>query len=304
MLETPKTSTPILTSKERIDNFNHISVLENLVEDITMDNQQPSSCLKDGEGSTTNQSSLKSIDQGEMNTSPSYLNKYYVYAYLDTRYTGSYNYDGINFEFKPIYIGKGCDKRAWAHLFRNDRHPLVNKIKAMRKLGFEPKVMIVRDLMNNIDSLMYEEKLIKMIGRIGTTGTLCNLTDGGVGGCAGYHHTEEHKLYVSKIISKRNKNNVHGYGNRGKKRSEAIKQLLASYSHLGGYGNKGIVKSDSHRQAISKATMNIHKSIRYCECLLCGDRIKYRFPSMNSHFVVNHYINDYKKMKTFVQVMI
>ena len=35
--------------------------------------------------------------------------KYYVYAYLDPRENGEYNFGNYSFKNKPFYIGKGKD---------------------------------------------------------------------------------------------------------------------------------------------------------------------------------------------------
>ena len=44
-------------------------------------------------------------------------NEYYVYCYLDTRNKHNKTYDSFEFEYEPIYIGKGKNNRAVRHLF-------------------------------------------------------------------------------------------------------------------------------------------------------------------------------------------
>lgn len=46
--------------------------------------------------------------------------KHYVYVYLNPLKQGNFSYQeygiGIDFEFAPFYIGKGCGKRQESHL--------------------------------------------------------------------------------------------------------------------------------------------------------------------------------------------
>ena len=41
---------------------------------------------------------------------------FYVYVYLDPRKPGSFNYGKLEFDFEPIYIGKGHGERMYNHL--------------------------------------------------------------------------------------------------------------------------------------------------------------------------------------------
>ena len=56
---------------------------------------------------------------------------YYVYLYVDPR-------DG-----KVFYIGKGKDERCLDHLFEDDDHPKVKRIREIFAAGMEPQIEIL-----------------------------------------------------------------------------------------------------------------------------------------------------------------
>lgn len=94
--------------------------------------------------------------------------KYYTYIY----------YDGD----LPIYVGKGCGRRAKKHLRRTDTHPFVQKLAKMKREGREPRIEI--HFMPCEDAAKELEVLwIALFGRkdLGL-GPLLNGTDGGDGG--------------------------------------------------------------------------------------------------------------------------
>ena len=77
--------------------------------------------------------------------------KYYVYAYLDPREKGDYNFGNYSFKNKPFYIGKGKDgsNRLEKHLklikeqnkdLTNNNYKL-NVINQILKDGFEPIII-------------------------------------------------------------------------------------------------------------------------------------------------------------------
>jgi len=56
---------------------------------------------------------------------------FYVYAYLDPRNEGLFEYGGLRFHHEPFYIGKGCDGRCF--YFEGHRGFFTqNKMKAIR----------------------------------------------------------------------------------------------------------------------------------------------------------------------------
>jgi hypothetical protein len=112
--------------------------------------------------------------------------KYNVYLYHDpTR------------GHEPFYVGKGKDNRQWEHL-QHSHNPIVNsKIRKIRSRGFEPIIGIYSDLDEEL-ALFLEKELIAKFGKIiDHTGTLANMSDGGVGS-SGYKWTttqkEEHSI--------------------------------------------------------------------------------------------------------------
>lgn len=88
----------------------------------------------------------------------------YVYAYLDPRKPGKWTTSIMSFLYEPIYIGEGKNKRAWSHLKRKDRHPLVYKISSMKRAGFEPYIMLIVEGLSGDEGLALETKLINEIG--------------------------------------------------------------------------------------------------------------------------------------------
>ena len=47
-------------------------------------------------------------------------NRFYVYALLDPRKPGRYEYKDICFLYEPFYIGKGCGDRAKIHFEKGE----------------------------------------------------------------------------------------------------------------------------------------------------------------------------------------
>ena len=97
---------------------------------------------------------------------------YYVYELIDPR---------VNL---PFYVGKGKDKRVYFHLSeksraKSDNFKKFDKIKKIRKEGYEPEVKIVQYFEDENDAYEYEEKLIKTYGRrdIDEGGILTNICE-------------------------------------------------------------------------------------------------------------------------------
>jgi hypothetical protein len=124
---------------------------------------------------------------------------HYVYALLDHRVSGFFQYNDLEyiFEHPPIYVGKGVRERCLGHfsirkLEKDSNRLKSNKILKIKEItGSWPFVVKLRDNMTVQDSFDFEVFCIKQIGRIDLkTGPLTNLTAGGEGVCA-YKRTEE-----------------------------------------------------------------------------------------------------------------
>jgi hypothetical protein len=50
-------------------------------------------------------------------------NIYYVYVYLDPRKFGVFEYGSLKFDYEPFYVGKGTNKRMYAHLKTDKTNP-------------------------------------------------------------------------------------------------------------------------------------------------------------------------------------
>jgi len=97
---------------------------------------------------------------------------YYVYELIDPR---------VNL---PFYVGKGKGNRVYFHLSeqsraKSDNFKKFDKIKKIRKEGYEPEVKIVKYFEEENDAYDYEEELIKKYGKrdIDENGILTNICE-------------------------------------------------------------------------------------------------------------------------------
>jgi predicted XRE-type DNA-binding protein len=125
------------------------------------------------------------------------MNIYYIYIYLDPRKLGRYCYKNFSLLYKPIYVGKGKNRR-WKEINGNSRTIFFkNKINKIKKSELEPIVFKLYENLNEKESLDKETELINEIN-IKNPGILVNMTDGG-DGISGYKFSEEY-------LKKRRKN--------------------------------------------------------------------------------------------------
>jgi hypothetical protein len=131
------------------------------------------------------------------------MTQYYTYLYRDI--------DGT-----PIYVGKGCDKRAWSH--NKSRSRLGNTLRKRFRDGasLQPIIFNQADEQTALDMEVF---WIAFYGRedLGK-GTLFNLTAGGEG-ISGYKHTQSF-IDSRKGLPSPNK------GKPGHKCTENTKELL------------------------------------------------------------------------------
>lgn len=152
---------------------------------------------------------------------------YYVYALLDPRKPGIFNFEGVSFNHEPFYIGKGKNKRCYNH-FRNlnNINLKTNKIKKILKTGLIPIIQKIQTNLSETVAHNAEKQLIKTIGRRNIkTGLLTNLTDGGEGisGCI-RKLTELHKCKISEALKGKAKSVQHR-----KSLSEAKKGVVGNF---------------------------------------------------------------------------
>jgi len=130
-------------------------------------------------------------------------NKFYVYAYLDPRKQGNYLFNEYYFNYEPFYIGKGHGRRKYIHLHNSYNKHLNSKIKKIRKeTGYDPFIIVYKELMIESDAFILETDMIQKIGRSDIKkGPLCNHTNGGEGP-SGHIKTEKFLQRVRKFSSK------------------------------------------------------------------------------------------------------
>ncbi len=152
--------------------------------------------------------------------------RFYVYYLVDPRTD------------VPFYVGKGTGFRCYAHL-REGTHTDRNKrlyghIRKMRKQGVEPKVVKIKEGLQEDIAYALETEEIKKYGRItfDEGGILFNIMEGGTGGPVLFG--EDNGFY-------------------GKTHSEETRQIISKK-------RKGTKLSAEHRMSISNAQKGIPKS--------------------------------------------
>jgi hypothetical protein len=147
------------------------------------------------------------------------MNIYYVYFYLRENY-------------KPYYVGKGKNNRAWV------KHENVETPKD------KSRILIVEDNLSELNAFLLERYYIRWFGKLyNNSGILENITDGGEGfpalfgelnGMYGKSHTEEvkKKLAIQAKLTFKNKSYEDLYG---KEKSDNLK--LCRSEHMKGINN-------------------------------------------------------------------
>jgi hypothetical protein len=130
---------------------------------------------------------------------------FYVYIYLDPRYPGNYQYNTCQFNFKPIYVGKGKNGRIIEHRNYLDNAPwdrFHNTVQKLLREGLEPITLKYAVNLEEDVAFRIERELISEIGReITGTGPLLNIQEGGIGGSSKFsasltkHKNQENGCY-------------------------------------------------------------------------------------------------------------
>ena len=112
------------------------------------------------------------------------MDKFYVYALLDPRKPGGFQYEKYKFSHEPFYIGKGQGTRMYQHTSKSElnrnRNPFKNrKILKILKLGLKPIKIKIEDNITENNALNFEKYIIEHIGRYASGGPLTNLDVGG-----------------------------------------------------------------------------------------------------------------------------
>ena len=80
-------------------------------------------------------------------------NRFYVYVYLDPRKPGKYKYGEYEFDYEPVYVGKGTNYRLNSHLYEafSNKNIWKNERKCKR---------ICEIIKDNLIFLTYEYKIV------------------------------------------------------------------------------------------------------------------------------------------------
>lgn len=154
------------------------------------------------------------------------MNKFYVYAFLDPRKKGNFQYGNLTFEYEPFYVGKGSGKRASEHFrpseMKRDYNPHKNrKITKITNAGLKPIIKIISNNMNEKDSFSKEVDIIALIGKKKDGGPLTNIYDGGEG-CS---KSKEQRIKISKKVKEWHSKNKHPF--EGKKFSKQHRENIS-----------------------------------------------------------------------------
>lgn len=149
-------------------------------------------------------------------------NIYFFYCFLDTRKPGNYTYNGITFDYEPIYVGKGKGNRPQRHmmLYKNYNTRFYSKLQSIIDSGNEPQFIVLNNNLSEEESFLQEVYFIALIGRKENGGPLTNLSDGGEGQ-SGYKFSDEVKSKMSIDRS------GEGNGMFGKKHSDETKMKIS-----------------------------------------------------------------------------
>lgn len=215
-------------------------------------------------------------------------NKFYIYCFLDPRKPGKYSYMenwiGIDLDYLPFYVGKGCHNRKKDHLREAKNNNFENlkcnkhKIRTIRKIwaeGLEPFIYILCDNLEEKISFKLEKFLILLFGRKDLkTGSLTNMTNGGEGvtnlseeginnlkkARTGTKQPEEVKNKISIALKGRSLEDLHGEQKaneiREKRKIRKRRKMTELERKLNSERQKGRKFSEEHIQKLKIAANN------------------------------------------------
>jgi len=109
--------------------------------------------------------------------------KFITYVVLDpSKNGGKFVYGKYEFDFEPIYVGSGSIDRPKYHWnsvnsVKFFKRPIYIKLKELKTLGYNFKYEVIEKFFNKKDSLIFEKKLISIIGTR-PKGPLLNVNSG------------------------------------------------------------------------------------------------------------------------------
>lgn len=118
------------------------------------------------------------------------MDNYYIYIYFDSSKSGKYSYNSLEFDYEPIYVGKGKNRRAKRHITdcknknnkKGYRRLFYQKLRKMLREKNNPIISIYKKNLSEKEAFNIEIDLISKIGRrIDKRGPLCNNSIGGEG---------------------------------------------------------------------------------------------------------------------------
>lgn len=189
----------------------------------------------------------------------------------------------------PFYVGKGCGKRATAHLkeaeIKRCKSMVYKKIKNLLQKGTPPLVKIRKYFENEQDALNYEIFLISLWGRrVNKTGRLFNQTIGGEG-TTGWRPTKKQKENMAIAMKKAL---MEKYGVENASHIPGVMERIIK-SHHAHYNGKYWFQTEKFL-SIMKDKWNVHtinkemKECEYCK-ILCN------VGNYNQHHGQNCYLN-------------
>lgn len=153
-------------------------------------------------------------------------NRFYVYALLDPRKPGEYEYGDICFLYEPFYIGKGTGGRCYDHFkksqIKRKKNPhLCRKITKIQNNNKKVIVEKIKTRLSEKQSFNLEINFINLIGKHNDGGVLTNIYDGGFGETKSI----ETKMKISNSVKKWHRDNPHSC--LGKKHSKETRKKIS-----------------------------------------------------------------------------
>ena len=194
--------------------------------------------------------------------------KYYVYLYLNPLKPGKFIYDDLEYFYEPFYVGKGKNRRKYAHLYSNkeDHNRLkINIINKILKNGEYPIIEILFESNSEEESYKKEVDIINIIGRRDLKrGPLSNMTNGGDG--SNRIQTKEEKIKKSELVKNKIKNGIlWGFFKPGYKETQekSVLQFDINGNLIKRWNSIVEIKStlvDVHRSHISACCRGLRKT--------------------------------------------